>query len=67
MPGSDLPDGFVWGAATAAYQIEGAARTDGRGESIWDRFAHTPGHIADGVDWRRRLRPLPPLSPTTSR
>ena len=50
MPGSDLPDGFVWGAATAAYQIEGAARTDGRGESIWDRFAHTPGHIADGSD-----------------
>ena len=41
-------DGFSLGAATAAYQIEGAARADGRGESIWDRFAHTPGRIARG-------------------
>jgi len=37
-----------FGAATAAYQIEGATRVDGRGESIWDRFAHTPGHVARG-------------------
>jgi beta-glucosidase len=36
------------GAATAAYQIEGATRVDGRGESIWDRFAHTPGRVARG-------------------
>ena len=43
-----LPAGFVWGAATAAYQIEGAAREDGRGESIWDRFSHTPGKTANG-------------------
>ena len=34
------------GTATAAYQIEGAVRADGRGESIWDRFAHTPGRVA---------------------
>jgi beta-galactosidase len=49
-PGGTLafPDGFVWGAATAAYQVEGAAREDGRGPSIWDTFAHTPGKVADG-------------------
>jgi beta-glucosidase len=35
-----------FGAATAAYQVEGAVRADGRGESIWDRFAHTPGRVA---------------------
>jgi beta-glucosidase len=40
------PDGFRFGAATAAYQVEGAAHADGRGESIWDRFAHTPGRVA---------------------
>ena len=43
-----FPAGFLWGAATAAYQIEGAADSDGRGRSIWDTFSHQPGRIADG-------------------
>ncbi|MGI8335507.1 GH1 family beta-glucosidase [Actinomadura scrupuli] len=45
---SFLPDDFVWGAATSAYQIEGAVAEDGRSPSIWDTFSHTPGKIDDG-------------------
>jgi beta-glucosidase len=43
-----FPTGFVWGTATASFQIEGATQEDGRGESIWDRFAATPGNIFTG-------------------
>ena len=43
-----FPDGFRWGAATAAYQIEGAVEEDGRTPSIWDTFSHTPGKTLDG-------------------
>ncbi|YCK41886.1 GH1 family beta-glucosidase [Actinomadura sp. ATCC 39365] len=41
-----FPEEFVWGAATASYQIEGAVKEDGRGRSIWDTFSHTPGKVA---------------------
>ncbi|MFF0410337.1 GH1 family beta-glucosidase [Kitasatospora sp. NPDC004745] len=44
----DLPAGFRWGAATAAYQIEGAVEEDGRGPSVWDTFTVRPGAIRDG-------------------
>jgi beta-glucosidase len=40
-----FPDGFLWGCATAAFQVEGAAETDGRGPSIWDTFSHIPGKV----------------------
>src|SRR3954470_24322205 len=44
----NFPAGFLWGSATAAYQIEGAAKEDGRTASIWDTFSHTPGKTLDG-------------------
>ena len=45
---SSFPADFVWGAATASYQIEGASHADGRGESVWDRFSATPGKVRGG-------------------
>jgi len=47
-PSSKFPPHFVWGVATSAFQIEGAARADGKGLSIWDSFCQRPGAIADG-------------------
>lgn len=44
----DFPRGFLWGAATASYQIEGAVNEDGRGRSVWDTFSHTPGLVENG-------------------
>src|SRR6204780_918322 len=44
----DFPEGFIWGASTAAYQIEGAANLDGKGPSVWDTFSHTPGKVRGG-------------------
>ena len=43
-----FPKNFLWGAASASYQIEGGAKEGGRGESIWDVFSHTPGKIKHG-------------------
>ena len=44
----EFPENFVWGAATSAFQIEGAPHLDGKGESIWDVFSRQPGRIKDG-------------------
>jgi beta-glucosidase len=48
MSQAQFPDDFVWGVATAAYQIEGAVDEDGRAPSIWDTFSHTPGKVGNG-------------------
>jgi beta-glucosidase len=51
-PGPDgarvFPEGFLWGSATASCQIEGAAAEDGRGPSVWDTYARTPGRVRNG-------------------
>src|SRR4029079_9885505 len=44
-----FPPGFLWGTATAAYQVEGAATEDGRGPSVWDTFSKTPGKTVNGA------------------
>jgi beta-glucosidase len=48
MAKDSFPSDFIWGAATASYQIEGAAFEGGRGESVWDRFSATPGKVRGG-------------------
>ena len=50
---ASFPKDFLWGTATSAYQIEGAVNEDGRGQSIWDVFSHTPGHVDDGSNGDR--------------
>ena len=47
---ANFPEGFAWGVATSAFQIEGAVKEDGRGPSIWDTYAHTSGKIKDGAN-----------------
>jgi beta-glucosidase len=47
-PTRRFPDGFLWGAATSAYQVEGSPLADGAGPSIWHRFVHTPGLVRNG-------------------
>jgi beta-glucosidase len=62
VPDRTFPAGFTWGTGAAAYQVEGGIDLDGRGPSIWDTFAHTPGRVRDGatgdvaVDHRNRWR-----------
>lgn len=46
--GAEFPPGFLWGSATASYQVEGAVNEGGRGATVWDTFSHTPGKTAKG-------------------
>ena len=49
-PGREFPKGFLWGSATASYQVEGAVNEDGRGQSVWDTFSHTPGKVVENAN-----------------
>src|SRR5580700_332765 len=51
-----MPKGFLWGAASASYQVEGAVTADGRGPSIWDGFCKQPGVIKDGSSGEHSCR-----------
>lgn len=72
-----FPKEFTWGFGTSAYQIEGATKVDGRGESIWDRFAKIPGKTHNGEDgepgtdsyhrWREDIAILKELGATAYR
>lgn len=53
MPRFEFPKDFLWGAATAAYQVEGAIHEDGRGDSVWDSFCRVPGNIQDASSGER--------------
>lgn len=44
-----FPEGFLWGSATASYQVEGAVKEDGRKPTIWDTLSHTPGKTVNGA------------------
>jgi beta-glucosidase/6-phospho-beta-glucosidase/beta-galactosidase len=57
-PDAHFPPDFLWGVATASYQIEGATREDGRGPSIWDQFAATP-ETSDAKDQYEYISPIP--------
>ena len=48
--GREFPKGFLWGSATASYQVEGAVNEDGRGPTIWDTFSHTPGKVVNNAN-----------------
>jgi beta-glucosidase len=67
-----FPEGFLWGAATSAYQIEGSPLADGAGQSNWHRFSHTPGMTTFGdtgdlaCDHYRRYRSDVDLAPTST-